>query len=171
MPCSPNDIGILHYALPETLGRFEGEEAAARIISFSQQLDQWVGVSWRRLAQMMQAEFDASRSVEEARSHNFHERERIKRAGRRYIKRSILTLGIYALFVAKPTAQLREVPDVTLPLSGIFVTGPGHVVTGIRELIGEGFLKLVTREGFGDVLFPTPELLSRIMQRQGVATT
>ena len=45
MPCLPKDISIGHYFLPNTLGRSEREEAAARIISFSHQLDQWVGVS------------------------------------------------------------------------------------------------------------------------------
>ena len=47
MPCSPEAIAVCHYVLPSTLDGVEPEEAAARIISFSQQLNQWVGVSWR----------------------------------------------------------------------------------------------------------------------------
>ena len=174
MPCSPKAIAIYHYALPLTLDRAEREEAAARILSFSQQLDQWVGVSWHRLAEMMQKEYETHRSVEEARSHNFDEQWRVQRAVRRYYILCALTLGIYALFVAKPTAQMREVPDAKVPFSGIFLFGPQHVVTGIHELIEKGLLRQVT-EGEGenalDVFFPTPALVSRIMQKQGVATS
>lgn len=123
-----------------------------------------------RLAQMMKDDFEASKSVQDARSHNYHEQSRVDREMRRYRKLSLLTLGLYWLFVEKPTADLREVPDVQLPFSGIFTAGPNHVVTGIRELIEKEFLKLVNPEGGGDILFPTPALVQRIMQRQGVAT-
>lgn len=172
MPCSPKAIIVYHYALPSTLDRAEREEAAARILSFSQQLDQWVGVSWRRLAEMMQKDYETHRSIVEARNHNFDEQLRVQRAGRKHYILCALTLGIYALFVAKPTAQMREVPYAKLPFSGIFLLGPQNVITGIHELLENGLLRQVT-EGEGesaiDVFFPTPALVSRIMQKQGVA--
>ena len=58
MPCQPRQIRIGHYFLPSTLGRSEQEEAAARIISFSHQLDQWVGVSWPKIVEMMKADYE-----------------------------------------------------------------------------------------------------------------
>ncbi len=56
MPCSPKAIIIHYYSLPSTLDRAEQEEAAARILLFSQQLNRWVGVSWHHLAETMQNE-------------------------------------------------------------------------------------------------------------------
>lgn len=174
MPCSPKAIVVYHYALPSTLDRAEREEAAARILSFSQQLDQWVGVSWRRLAEMMQKEYEMYQSIKEARIHDFYEQSHVQREVRRYYIICVLTLGVYALFVTKPKAQMHEVPDAKVPFSGIFMFGPNHVITGILELIENGLLRRVT-EGKGenalDVFFPTPALVSRIIQKQGVAAS
>ncbi len=171
MPCSPRKIGIGRYFLPNTLGRMETEEAAARIISFSHQLDQWVGVSWSKIVEMMEEEYkkDAA-SKEKLDRHN----ERMNlwfRQLHRHFWLCVLTLGIYALFARKPdfSAEKEEEPD--MPFSGIFLFGPDHVATGIHELLKQGMLKKVTeREGDSrfDVLFPTPALISRIMEVQGV---
>ena len=171
MPCSPEAIAVCHYVLPSTLDGVEPEEAAARIISFSQQLNQWVGVSWRCLAEMIQKEYKTHERIKEARTHNFNERWRIQREVRRYHILCAITLGIYAAFVAKPTTQMREIPDENIPYSGIFLLGPQHVFKGIDELLKRGFLRKVI-EGEGenalDVFFPTPALVSRIMQKQGM---
>ncbi|TSC60898.1 MAG: hypothetical protein G01um1014107_205 [Parcubacteria group bacterium Gr01-1014_107] len=171
MPCSPKAITVCHYVLPSTLDRMEREEAAARILSFSQQLDQWVGVSWPCLIKMMQKEYETYRSIEEAYDHNFNEPRRVRLAVMRHNILCTLTLGIYALFAAKPTAQMREIPDEKVPFSGIFMFGPQHVATGIRELIEKGMLRHV-QEGEGesafDVFCPTSALVLRIMQKQGV---
>lgn len=172
MPYLPDDLTIHPYVLLSTFGRGEPEEAAARILSFSQQLNQWVGVSWNRLIEMLQQDYKAAQRIEEAQRYNFDQQERAKWAVRRYYKLCALTLGVYAFFVAKPTAQLREMPNVNLPFSGIFVSGPDYVVTGIYELLKKGLLRQVTLgegESELDVFFPTPALVSYIMQKQGVA--
>lgn len=172
MPCLPGDLTIHPYVLLSTFGRGEPEEAAARILSFSQQLNQWVGVSWNRLIEMMQQDYKAAQRIEEAQRYNFDQQERVRLAVQRYYKLCVLTIGVYALFVAKPTAQLREIPDVNLPLSGIFVSSPDYVVTGIYELLQKKLLRQVTLgegESELDVFFPTPALVSHIMQKQGVA--
>ena len=174
MPCSPGAITLLRYVIPSTIDRAECEEAAARILSFSQQRDQWVGVSWRRLAEMMQKESETHRSIGEARSHSFGELRRVQRAVRRYYILCALTLGVYALFVAKPTAQIREGPSAKVPFSGIFISGADHVIIGILELLDKGFLRLGTKgegENALEVFFPTPALVSRIMQQQGIAAS
>ena len=43
LPCSPNDIRLLKYALPSTLGNAEAEEVAARILMFSRERDDGLG--------------------------------------------------------------------------------------------------------------------------------
>jgi len=55
---TPGKLVFPHFALPSTLDRAEREEAAARIVSFSQQLDKWVGVSWKQLLTMIKSELD-----------------------------------------------------------------------------------------------------------------
>jgi hypothetical protein len=174
MPCSPEAISVYRYALPSTLDRAEQEEAAARILSFSKQLDRWVGVSWSRLAEMMQKDYKLYQRIEEARRRNSDEQWRFQCAMRRHHILCTLTLGIYTLFVEKPTAQMCEEPRERVPFSGIFVFGPKHVVVGIHELIERGMLRHV-QEGEGesaiDVFFPTPALVSCIMQKQGVVAS
>ena len=117
----------------------ESEEAAARILHFSQQLDQWVGVSWTCLGQMMKKEYEEEKQ----------------------------------LFVQKPTKNGEESLETNLPLSGIFAFGPQYVVSGIHDLVKRGFLRQRTKsEGDNayDVFFPTPQLVTRIMEMQGLAT-
>lgn len=46
MPCLPRQIRWQQYLLPSTLGRAETEEMAARLIEYSVNAGQWVGVSW-----------------------------------------------------------------------------------------------------------------------------
>jgi hypothetical protein len=174
MPCRPEALTIYPYVLVSTLGRAEQEEAAARILSFSQRLGQWVGVSWKRLAEMMIAEFETMQKIEEARRHNWEEKGRVHEAMRSYHLLSMLTLGIYMLLRSKPTAQLKEEPREKLPFSGIYMFGPDHVATGIRELLETGMLRQMTEsdgESTVDVFFPTPTLIERIMQVQKVSPT
>lgn len=172
MPCSPRSIQIRRYMLPSTLNRVEPEEAAARILLFSQQLDQWVGVSWSRLVEMMREDFALNQSVQEAHAHNVGEEFRVANAMWKYRLLCVLTLGLYAIFEKKPQAQMREVRADKVPFSAIFLFGPDKVVEGIQELIENGMLRRAC-EGEGenafDVFFPTPKLVTRIMKVQGVA--
>lgn len=176
MPCSPRDIHVGRYALPSTLQRAEREEAAARILTFSQQLDSWVGVSWLRLVEVMREELKQHQQwnidCENVHRHNCKEWYRFNAAVRKYRILCILTLGLYALFVGKPTKQLQELPTFdSLPFSTLFIFGPSYVVEGIHELVDGGMLKCV-QEGEGDnaidIFFPTPALITTIMRKQGL---
>ncbi len=174
MPCSPKDFGLALYALPSTLNRAEREEAAARILSFSKKLGQWVGVSWTRLAEMMQADYEAHQTLIRLRQNNAQKQETYLQARRNYILLSLITLGIYALFASKPVMELQEPPSENLPFSGIYVFGPNHVITGIHELVDSGMLKreeIGEGDGALDVFFPTPSLIQRIMEVQKIAPT
>jgi hypothetical protein len=75
--------------------------------------------------------------------------------------------------VSKPkTHFLEEIPHGVLPFSGVTIFGPQHVTTGIEELIERGFLKQVTVGEDEDMLvvfYPTPALVSHIMEKQGVS--
>ncbi|MBI3255569.1 MAG: hypothetical protein HYZ63_01210 [Candidatus Andersenbacteria bacterium] len=162
----PGDLKISRWALPATLGRAEPEEAAARILHFSQQLNTWVGVSWPRLVQMMKEEYEAHERFNAANEQRYREREQ---KVRRYMVLCILTLGIYALFAPKPTEVPSDLPADDLPFTGIFPFGPQHVVTGVQELLRDGLIRSeVTAEGEEgiQVFFPTCELVRRILKAQ-----
>lgn len=171
MPCSPRKIRIGHYFLPATLGRSEREEAAARIIFFSHQLDQWVGVSWPKIVEMMKADYEKEKASRVKLDRRNERMEVWFGQLNRHFWLCVLTFGIYALFVRKPERSTEKEEEPDMPFSGIYLFGSQHVVTGIQELLEQNMLKKVT-EGEGedavDVLLPTPALISRIMEVQGV---
>lgn len=171
MPCTPRKIRIGHYFMPSTLGRSEQEEAAARIISFSQKLDQWVGVSWPKIVEMMKADYEKDKASREKLDRHNERMEVWFRQLRRHFRLCVLTFGVYSLFVRKPERPTEKKERLDMPFSGIYIFGPQHVVTGIQELLERDMLRKV-REGEGDnaidVLFPTPTLISHIMQVQSV---
>lgn len=167
MPCSPRELlRFTPYVLPGTLGRFEPEEAAARILTFSQQLDQWVGVSWLKLIETIRQDYETEQRVKDTKERNYAEMQRYAFALQSYRRKCVLTLGIYALFVAKPIVpQTSETPNESVPFSGIFVFGPRHVINGIHELIDRGLLRRVIKgegENALDVFFPTPALVAAV---------
>ena len=165
MPCTPEKLSILRYTIPGTLGNFEKEEAAARILSFSLSKEQWVGVSWGRLVDMMREDYEAHKRARDMSRHNDEELERAAHATTRYYVLCVLTLGIYALFVKKsPPYQCVYAESVPV-MSGIFVLGPQHVQQGLDELVESGLLRLEEVDG-DDVFFPTPALVTRILTAQ-----
>jgi hypothetical protein len=173
MPCKPRDIKIGRYSVGPILGHMEKEDVAARVITFSQQLDRWVGVSWPRIVQMLKEELEAFTAHNSAKHHNMKEEDRFNNATSHYRMLCTWTLGLYTLFVKKPEKNLKEVPAFKQPFSGIYLEGPNFVVNGIHELLEVEMLKLV-QENDGektiDVFFPTPKLIQLIMQKQGLAT-
>jgi hypothetical protein len=57
MPCNPSDLEFERYLLADTFGSAEQEEAAARLIAFSQDADNtWVGVSMGQFQELLAAE-------------------------------------------------------------------------------------------------------------------
>jgi hypothetical protein len=96
MPCFPKDIIVGEYELPDTLGRVEQEEAAARVLHFSQEVDDWVGVSLGRLAEMIIVEHKTFQEILRAQLLNESEERRVRREVRRYYMLCVATLGVYA---------------------------------------------------------------------------
>ena len=174
MPCLPKAIYFRRYELPSTLDESEQEEAAARILFFSQELGQWVGVSWHRLTEMLQKDYETFQTAIKKQVRSLDEQEQIRLAIQRYHIFCIVTFGIYGLFAKKPTIiQEAEVPlDENIPFSGIFLHGSRYVIIGIHRLVKKGLLRHVRKgesESALDVFFPTPALVSCIMKKQGTA--
>jgi hypothetical protein len=173
MPCMPKDIGIGYYFLPNTFGRAEREEAAARIISFSHQLDQWVGVSWTNIVKQMEEDYKKDLAAKEKLDLHNERTDEWFRQLYRHFWLCVFTFGIYALFVQKPERPRATQEDQDTPFSGIYLFGPCHVAVGIQELVEQRMLMLKkvagsVGEDTVDVFFPTPALVSRIMEVQGV---
>ena len=168
LPCKPRQLKFPRYMLiPSTLGDVEQKEAAARILFFSQQLDRWVGVSWTRIVEMVQED---EKIHQTAMAELWRIVLRVVRELRIYWILSVLTIGIYALFAKKPAVQPQEVP--WFPLSGIFVDGPDYVITGLQRLSQNGYMRqeeLGEGEEATTIFFPTPKLISSIMEVQKVA--
>ncbi len=171
MPCEPCELSIGHYFLPDTLGRSEDEEAAARILSFSQEASCWMGVSWPHLQLMMMQDL-RNRQEEDA---WLQRRNAAWTAWENKVwwhsLYGWLSLGVYLLFAHRPPQ-----PDIADPpgediFSGIWVCGGSHVISGIHSLLRKGMLKREIRIQYDkevEVFFPTPLLVKHIMQKQGV---
>lgn len=169
MPCQPDDIRFrFNYAIPNTLGSMETEEAAARIISFSKNLNEWTGVSWDQLVEMMRAEYEEQKKMDKATEAHNAAMEVWFSQLHRHFWLSVLTLGIYALFVRKPERVRVQQPEVNLPFSGIFPFGPQFVINGIQELLEKNYLKKESDEAEKtEILYPTPKLIGFLLQCQG----
>lgn len=166
---TPKDFGMGAYFMPSTLGNADTEEAAARILLFSKQLDSWVGVSWLRLVQQMQEDLEQDQRYREAQQ---AQQERKWAHERKLWQRKlwcVFTLGLYALLVKRPVLDEQELPTAP-PFSLIFVMGPQKVVDGIHRLLERGML---TQQNVGEgedeteVFFPTDKLISTIRAAQG----
>ncbi|MDD4358332.1 MAG: hypothetical protein PHY30_00780 [Candidatus Pacebacteria bacterium] len=151
-PCTPQDIRIPRYTLLGTLQHAEPEEAAARILTFSQEAGKWVGVSASKLDEMVQADLKQERD----------RREKCNEYGRKkrdYAIKCLFTFGLYAVFVQKPVWKSEE----PLPFSLVYMMGMNAIVQGIYQLHDKGYLRL--DEG---ILYPTEDLVRRIMEVQGI---
>jgi hypothetical protein len=163
MPCTPRDLIVPKYMLPATLDRAEREEAAARILQFSQEMDRWVGVSLPKIFEQIKGDYATSQSRDEIQRHNRAEVQRYIRAVRWDMLWSVVTLGIYCFFRTTPTKNLKK--DIELPFTAALYVGPAFVMEGIRELVERGMLR-VEQDDNTDVVFPTPSLITRILEVQ-----
>lgn len=167
MPCSPRQIRIWHWALPNTLQRAEREEAAARLIAFSVHFGAWVGVTFARIGEMCMADIEAQDNAAAVRRANYAEEQRVAKANKQRLGwRNILTFGWYARTHPEQTAVVLDVPSV--PFTGIYIFGARHIITGLQELRDEGMVRIET-VGENDVIYPTEKLVRRIMDVQKIA--
>jgi len=174
MPCMPREIKVARYVIPVTLRKQVLEEAAARVLLFSKQLDRWVGVSWQKLFVIMLDEYFLYQRYEAVQSHNLKEDLRFKKETRKRYFLSFLTFGVYAYFTERPKEKdLWEVPVFTKPDSSVFLTGPNPIVEALDELVDEDLLchrQVVEGDELVDVVCPTPKLVRSIMAVQRYST-
>lgn len=158
MPCQPRNLHFPRYALPNTIGKMESEEAAARILSFSQNLNEWTGVTWLQILEKMKEEYEQERQLFDAGIQERAARENYDQALRKRFWLSILTLGMYALFTANPVEPVRKESKTEIPFSGIYVFGFQHVLMGIQELLHRQLVLVEEKDGV-EIIYPTPELV------------
>jgi hypothetical protein len=185
MACQPGQIRMYRWVI-QGFGRMEREEAAARIVHFCQQAEQWCGVSWNNLLKMTLADFEAVQAAEKTneRADTAEDLNRTvkfyyQRTMRRFIALSVLSLGLWALgcwlggkIPKKP--QLVTVPkrlDHVTPMAATMVSGPNALVEGVHEMIEMGMLEQhdIGGDDGDSIFFPTPKFAETIALKQGIA--
>lgn len=156
MPCAPNQIKVWFWGCPDTLGKAELEEVAARLISFSQKLDEWTGVTWAEIAQQLTEETKVAVNIEQA----LLDYDRRMDSYRRL---NFWTCGIYGKYVPVP---MRPIFDENAKPASIFSwQGPMALVHTLMKMRDEGLVRCEDA-GKNVVFYPTPALIERIMQAQ-----
>lgn len=157
---------IVPWSLPRTFNDDERlEEAAARILSFSQKAGRWVGVSAKMLATMLVEDLEREAEVAEIRRRNQAAQDEYRREMKRYDALRFGTCGLWVLFRDPPFLEQEKNPEDALPKSGIFSHGAKFVADAVRELEKKGFL-LKEKVGKEDVFFPHPRLTEKVIQLQ-----
>lgn len=158
---TPKQLIFPKYVLLETFGKQESEEAAARILIFSKQLDKWVGVSWRALAQVMQEELEEEQNLQKLRDESWDAQRTYLKELKAWKTKNYLTLGIYSLFATKPVEKEVDVPESDIAMSGLHIFGPQSIVNGLHMLIEKGFVELKKMNN-EDVFFPTQSFVDKV---------
>ncbi|MDO8486233.1 MAG: hypothetical protein Q7S77_00855 [Candidatus Staskawiczbacteria bacterium] len=168
MPCLPSKIYILRWALPNTLDKSELEESAARILSFSQEQDKWVGVSWSLIINQIKTEYEIDVMSEKIRTENRLRQEIYGVMINKYLLFCIITLGLWYFLKNKPEAP-QDVRIPNLPLSIVSIYGSRAITQGVAALLNKNLIRLeLSEESKEQILFPTPLLIKRIMQAQKI---
>ncbi len=178
MPCEPGDLVFARYHLPDTFGRAEREEAAARLVTLCQEEGRWVGVSFRRIVERIIEEAKRNQEISDLKDRNMKAIWKYGEDIRLWWLLTVVTFSIYAIWVKKPKLVLEEEPvyDGGESTGRIMMFGLEFLVGGFFELQDEGFIRIdsthADRDGMypDDVLYPTPLLAARMMECQHRAT-
>lgn len=168
-PVNASELRLVKYAAVGTLNRTEKEEAAVRLLMFSQQSGEFVGVPWNVV--MLQwineaKEYAKQDEVYNKRYNQFQsELTEYYKQRKAYIRFAWKTLGISLLFTKHPFMPMFVAPSqpTSVPQSVTLMLGrnPQDLINAFWELINEG---LIRKENHNEVdyLIPTPALVSRI---------
>ena len=169
-PVNTTDLHIVKYVALGKLQRAENEEAATRLLVFSEQEGQYVGVPWNVVMIQYAVEFkemlmeNEKRSIETV---NYNQRYNLYLKQRSvYVKKARFTFGISLLFTTKPTMPVftpTQIPEKNYYSVMVeLMSDPQELINAFWWLIKEG---LVIKENHNDVdyFFPTPALVSRLM--------
>jgi len=196
MPCEPTAVRMLRWIIPQSFGKAEAEEAAARLISFSAQRGRWVGVSWLQLGQMVLGELEERRLYEEAVQLNEglprrnaeklaayqkamieYRAAMIERRVKMFL--ALITFGLYEYRPSTPEPPARPVLDqpVLVPsepvrVFTVSILDPQLFINGVLWLIERGYVEKVTLDDGDDavdVLVPTRQMIQFLVEKQGIA--
>lgn len=159
IPGKPSELPIARYTANDGLGDPALEEAAARVLMASVEAGQWVGIDRTAIDDQIEADHAAVRAAQDACERNRERREIYLATSSAYRALSILTLGVYALFVKRPTLEVEPVPERT----SIALFDHQRVVNALDQLV-KNFRLLQETAVFCDgqkqvILFPTPKLV------------
>lgn len=165
MPCSPDNIRVLNYFVPNFLCEKGKNEIIARLLCFSCINGRWLGVSWRKILKTIKqdcAQFRAYQKDELLYNRYFRlwESEMAD-----YMLYCILSLGAYSFFAKKPKRPKLDTRNLGFPKSGIYEFGLKYIVSSLDELLEQGMLE---KEVVGDevVFSPTNALIFGIYNCQ-----
>ncbi len=162
-PCDPIDLLIPEYTLGGILGRIGPEEAAARILRYSQNRNEWVGVSWPRLSEGMQHDLHIIAALRQEHNKRIETRTRKKESPSVFSK----VLDFFGFTITEIPPQhdsARRLPQTALMNQGTQV-----VINGIHELVEFGYLERVVMSKKGEqvsIYFPTILLVNTILKKQ-----
>lgn len=156
---------VTKWQLPPTvnLGDASLNEAAARVLYYSRQCGRWVGVSTYRLK--IDVEIDKRLSVVHNRVRQANEIARMQYSDRVWLFWifTVLTLGLYPIWVAKPVLALHSPPSEAPPLTVFADKGVVGLMPAINQLIDTGFLSFCEYQNpngtCDQVVFPTSRLM------------
>ena len=163
LPDRPKDFQFPRYVLPETFGRMEEEEVAARIITFCQQNgNAWCKIPLDAFISAIDLEYVAIRQDGETRRHILQNNREKEGAYLRelflYRLKMLLTFGLYTFFQEAPNKpELLPLPESAPPMTGAFF-GIRHIIDGINGLREKGVIGIDT-EGGSHLIVPTVHLI------------
>ena len=162
-PHTPAEVRVCKYVVPNKLGKTELEEAAARVLYHSKILGRWVGVSWTKIINELQDEFEMLAATTKAKQENQLREAEYQQAVKSYDRKLRWSLRLYALCADRPTLELIKVPDgPDVQFSVAHMMGPTVIVKALRQLITDGML-LEVEEDDETYFLPTLKLVEAIM--------
>ncbi|MBT5820525.1 MAG: hypothetical protein HOI24_03685 [Candidatus Magasanikbacteria bacterium] len=162
MPHHPKEFRIPHYALPDTFGRMEDEEVAARIIEHCKQKGEWCRIELDPFLSGIELEYLAIKQDSIRRNDLLEYNKQSKAVYKKnmflYRLKMATTLGMYRFFGNRPvTPNVKTVPKHYLPFTGA-IFGIRHVHEGIRGLVQKDAIQIDVAQGKHWIV-PTSKLL------------
>ncbi len=166
--CSPEQVPVWRYAAPNTVGRVESEEAAARLVFFCRQAGLWCGMGARNLADVLE-DYAAEEQVRWQQIREYQEAlKKYDQSLARFKLWSLLTLGFSSLFKERPIEPKK--PDLPDPPMTVLAISPQLLFNGFAELVEKGLCikRQIDGEEGEEVVYPTPSLIRILCSNQRV---
>lgn len=175
MPCLPSELNFRYYVLPRLFGHMGIEEAAARLVSYSQVTGAWVGVSRDRFVSDIQKEIkDVAQATRDVTVEKCYYDE-VDDGLNCYVRLLAISVGMTLFSVEAPKVQaynavfdMGKKPAIQ-HFSLIHTFGEKLVTDGLQILIDEKLVRVGKSGPSEGVLFPSPELVNKIMEKYKIS--